>query len=463
MPSQVLQSRVRLKKLLNWLVFYEVILLVGLTYLAVRIRNLGLNINTTSGIMGTILLYTFPVIWMVCLSLFGAWSVEIFKDHVIGYQRLITSSFITFLFFCSASYLFKIQLSRFVILLSLGGGTVLHLMLRWTFLRISDRMLRTKLANAGWLLIGSDAEIEKSIANFASKGGKSISNMALPINPYDFEAWAESVVNRIVKENFDRIYLLGSNVLSPERLQQLIWRIGELRADLYIPDSLGLAAMQSKLKFVGGIPYSILAAPKIDDSHRMLKRSLDLFLVFPIIVLFLPFFIVISIAVKLTSKGPVFYTQKRIGKDDRLFTFPKFRTMYTGSDQKRLEILGRPDEDMAQRYKSDPRITKFGRFLRRYSLDETPQFFCVLIGTMSMVGPRPMLQEEEPQLNGVSFRRHIAKPGLTGLWQVSGRKNTTWEERMAFDVQYVQNWSIAVDLILMMKTFNSIISGEGSY
>jgi lipopolysaccharide/colanic/teichoic acid biosynthesis glycosyltransferase len=137
--------------------------------------------------------------------------------------------------------------------------------------------------------------------------------------------------------------------------------------------------------------------------------------------------------------------------------------MKPGSDEIRLAVLGRPDEDMAQRYKNDPRITSVGRVIRRFSLDEIPQLWCVLIGTMSLVGPRPILPQEEVQLGDTHFRRHIAKPGLTGIWQVSGRKDTTWEERMAFDIKYVQEWSLALDLILIMRTFKAVVSGSGSY
>jgi lipopolysaccharide/colanic/teichoic acid biosynthesis glycosyltransferase len=137
--------------------------------------------------------------------------------------------------------------------------------------------------------------------------------------------------------------------------------------------------------------------------------------------------------------------------------------MRPGSDAQRLEILGRPDEGMAERYKNDPRITRIGRLIRRFSLDELPQLWCVLVGTMSLVGPRPILPEEIPQLGQFHFRRQIAKPGLTGIWQVSGRKDTSWEERMAFDIKYVQSWSISLDLILIFRTFRAILSGKGSY
>jgi lipopolysaccharide/colanic/teichoic acid biosynthesis glycosyltransferase len=176
-----------------------------------------------------------------------------------------------------------------------------------------------------------------------------------------------------------------------------------------------------------------------------------------------PAYLLIAVLIKFESRGKVFYTQKRIGQNGKLFTFPKFRSMKEGSDLERISILGRPDQDMAERYKNDPRITRVGKFLRRFSLDEIPQLWCVLIGTMSLVGPRPILPEEEPQLGDFHFRRQIAKPGLTGIWQVSGRKETSWDDRMAFDIKYVEEWSVALDLILIARTFRAIVSGRGAY
>jgi lipopolysaccharide/colanic/teichoic acid biosynthesis glycosyltransferase len=195
----------------------------------------------------------------------------------------------------------------------------------------------------------------------------------------------------------------------------------------------------------------------------VIKRLFDLALVVPAIILLSPLFLIIALMIKGESRGPLLFTQERIGQNGSLFKFPKFRSMRPGSDSQRLEILGRPDEDMAERYKNDPRITRIGRIIRRFSLDELPQLWCVLIGTMSLVGPRPILPEETPQLGDFHFRRQIAKPGLTGIWQVSGRKETTWEERMAFDIKYVQEWSIGLDLVLITRTFKAILSGKGSY
>mgnify|MGYP000917991532 CR=1 FL=1 len=136
--------------------------------------------------------------------------------------------------------------------------------------------------------------------------------------------------------------------------------------------------------------------------------------------------------------------------------------MYVGADQERGSVLGRPDKNMFDRYKKDPRITPFGRFIRRWSLDELPQFWCVLIGTMSVVGPRPILKDELSQIPDAFQIRFLAKPGLTGLWQVTGRKEVPWEERMLRDVIYIDNWNLSLDLVLIAKTANAIVKGNGA-
>jgi lipopolysaccharide/colanic/teichoic acid biosynthesis glycosyltransferase len=206
----------------------------------------------------------------------------------------------------------------------------------------------------------------------------------------------------------------------------------------------------------------MIREPKILDSGRFIKRLIDLSLGFIFFILSFPILLFAALGVKLTSKGPILYTDKRVGQAGNPFLFPKFRTMYNGSSDIRLQVLGRPDFQMPDRYKNDPRITPFGRFLRRWSIDELPQLWCVIIGTMSLVGPRPILFQEIPQVLNTHQARFIAKPGLTGLWQVSGRKLTSWEERMSGDIAYIQDWSLSNDFALLFRTIGILITGKGS-
>ena len=459
-PSQTVLSK---RKYLNYLISFESILLVLLTVLAVQLRHVGEDIAFKSDVKEFTLLIAFPIIWLCCLSLFGAWDMKILDNHIDGYQRLLKSSFMTFLAFSSASYLFKIQISRFVILFSLIGGTILHLLLRWSFLRIKDNKLKQSERIDCWLVISGNLNDNEEAQFLANTNFAEVNYLAVAKNGREFAKWVNEVTNQISILKAKKVLLTQVNEFTPVEIEQLMWSIQQTGAEFLVYDHLGLASSQSQIKHVDGFKWVSFGTAQISDSLRVVKRLFDLVIVTPALIVLSPFYLLIAVLIKLESRGPLLYTQERIGQDGKLFKFPKFRSMRPGSDAQRLEILGRPDEGMAERYKNDPRITRIGRLIRRFSLDELPQLWCVLVGTMSLVGPRPILPEEAPQLGEFHFRRQIAKPGLTGIWQVSGRKDTTWEERMAFDIKYVKSWSIALDLILIFRTFRAILSGKGSY
>ncbi|CAN2211593.1 putative UDP-glucose lipid carrier transferase [Candidatus Nanopelagicaceae bacterium] len=461
MSTELQNSFIFKRKFLNYLIAFESILLIVLTGLAVQVREIGEEVNPGVDWKVFLLLVAFPMIWLCSLSLFGAWDIQILDNHIDGYRRLMKSSFMTFLAFCSASYLFRIQISRFVILFSLFGGTLLHLLLRWIFLRIIDKKLVEHNHSQNWLTLTHGNHISREVQEFAHL--KSANLKHFPFKIENFASWVHEVISKIHTDQISRLILADVSALSPIQIQQLMWSVHQTNAEFVAFDSLGLASAQNQLKYHDGLNWVTVGESKINESLRVIKRLFDLVIVIPAILLLTPVFVVIACLVKLDSKGKVLFTQKRIGQNGKLFTFPKFRSMKDGSETLRLDIVGRPNEGMADRYRSDPRITRVGRVIRRFSLDELPQLWCVLRGTMSLVGPRPILPEEEPQLGDFHFRRHIAKPGLTGIWQVSGRKETSWEDRMAFDIKYVEEWSVALDLILITRTFRAIVSGEGSY
>lgn len=451
------------RNLLNYLITFESILLIILTGVAVKVRNVGEALSYKNDVKEYVLLVSFPLIWLCCLSLFGAWNVTILNNHIDGYRRLLRSSFMTFLSFSSASYLFKIQISRFVILFSLAGGTILHLILRWIFLRIVENKLKAADSENKWLVLSRDSQETQDVKALALRESAELRFQDLLESNQEFKKWVNEVTFQVTLSKFTKVLLVNPDEFEPVQIEQLMWAIQQTGADFLVYDKLGLATSQSQLKYLDGFNWVSIGTAQISDSLRVLKRLFDLVLAIPSIVLLTPVYVFIALAIKLESRGSFLYTQERIGQNGKTFQFPKFRSMLPGSDKNRLDILGRPDDRMAERYKADPRITKVGRVLRRFSLDELPQLWCVLKGSMSLVGPRPILPEEAPQLGDFHFRRQIAKPGLTGIWQVSGRKDASWEERMAFDIKYVQEWSIALDLILIFRTFKAILGGKGSY
>ncbi len=210
---------------------------------------------------------------------------------------------------------------------------------------------------------------------------------------------------------------------------------------------------------------------------RLVKRAMDVVGSLAALVLLSPLFIVISIAIKLNSKGPIFFKQKRVGQHGQRFTFLKFRSMYFRSDSSihqayiKQFISGtpaneQPDQSNASVYKltADPRITRVGTFLRKTSLDELPQFFNVLTGEMSLVGPRPPIPYEVENYDIWHKRRLLAvKPGITGLWQVEGRSRLKFDEMVRLDIKYARSWSLWLDIKLLLQTPRAVVMGEGAY
>ena len=451
------------RKILNALIAIESVLIVAFTVLAAKVRHVGLEDTVRAELGVFLLLVAFPMIWLCCLSIFGAWDITILDNHIDGYRRLMRSSFMTFLIFSSASFLFKIHISRFVIFVSLVGGTIVHLGLRRFFLKNIEK--RDKKANKEkrWLVLNKNGEANPKAYQFSQEFKINLSYFKSYENSQDFNIWTDEVTAMLNSRMYTKVLLTSVDEFTDNQFEYLTWIVQESGTEFIVYDNLGVVLSQNQIKRYANNNWIGILTPRISDSLRVVKRLFDLSLVIPAIIFLLPVLLIIAVCLKIDSRGSLLYTEKRIGQDGKLFTFPKFRTMKPGSNLIRLEVLGRPDEDMTERYRNDPRITRFGRFLRRYSLDELPQLWCVFIGSMSLVGPRPILPEEMDQLDNFHFKRQIAKPGLTGIWQISGRKDTTWEERMAFDIKYVQEWSVALDLILIARTFKAVVSGNGAY
>lgn len=216
-------------------------------------------------------------------------------------------------------------------------------------------------------------------------------------------------------------------------------------------------------------PMSMPQAMSFNIKHMPIKRAFDILFSLLMLVILIPIFLLIGIAIKLTSKGPIIYGHERIGRGARPFTCYKFRTMYSDADI-RLEDILRKDLEMRKEWeencklKNDPRITPVGRFLRKTSLDELPQFWNVLKADLSVVGPRPVVHSEMMKYLGAKAPKILSiRPGLTGIWQVSGRNDTTYTMRIQLDEKYVDNHSFLLDLKLILKTIPSMISSKGAY
>ncbi|HVL84494.1 MAG TPA: sugar transferase [Pseudonocardia sp.] len=251
---------------------------------------------------------------------------------------------------------------------------------------------------------------------------------------------------------------------SPKRLQRLAWDLEDSRADLVVdPGLLEVAGPRMHVKPVDGMPLLRLTEPRFGGLSRLLKGGIDRVGALLMLLLLLPVFLGIAVAVRCDG-GPVFFRQTRVGQGGRPFRMLKFRSMVVDAEQLRLDLVTL-NEGAGPLFKlrRDPRVTRVGQWLRRYSLDELPQLFNVLAGSMSLVGPRPPLPAEVETYSREMHRRLHVRPGLTGLWQVSGRSNLSWEESIRLDLRYVENWSLALDALILWKTVGAVVKGEGAY
>jgi Undecaprenyl-phosphate galactose phosphotransferase WbaP len=237
---------------------------------------------------------------------------------------------------------------------------------------------------------------------------------------------------------------------------------------LLVPDMPGICSLGIATREVGGEVAFEMPQRLFQRGPAVAKRSLDFLLSLSGLLLLSPLFLLLALAVKLSSKGPVFYGQSRYGRDGKIFKAYKFRSMHPDADKILPEYLARHPEDLFEwqrdhKLKNDPRVTPIGKWLRRLSLDELPQLWNVMRGQMSLVGPRPIVKAEIEKYGRRFGLYSRVRPGITGLWQVSGRNNTTYDERIAMDEYYVHNWSVWFDTYLLLRTVKTILHGEGAY
>ncbi|MGY5046562.1 sugar transferase [Streptomyces sp. 900105755] len=252
---------------------------------------------------------------------------------------------------------------------------------------------------------------------------------------------------------------------TPDRLQRLAWNLEGSDAEMVVaPVLMEVAGPRLHVDAVLGIPLLRVSLPTFTGGRRAIKEVVDRVGATFLLVLFAPLMAFVALLVLADSRGGAFYRQRRVGKDGREFTILKFRTMVDGAHRARAELADR-DEGAGLLFKvrRDPRVTRVGAVLRRYSIDELPQLFNVLTGAMSLVGPRPPLPEECAAYDPDIRRRLLVKPGLTGLWQISGRSDLPWEEAVRLDLRYVEDWSLALDTVILWKTMRAVLHGQGAY
>jgi exopolysaccharide biosynthesis polyprenyl glycosylphosphotransferase len=272
------------------------------------------------------------------------------------------------------------------------------------------------------------------------------------------------VVDVVRRYEVDTVAVLPSPELDGAALRRLGWELEKTRSDLLLAPSVSeVAGPRVRVRPVCGLSLLQMERPELHGARAMIKSSFDRTCAVLLLVLMAPLLIAVAVAVKVSSPGPVFSHQERVGRGGRTFAMLKFRSMQVGAEELVAEPTPMSDGNgVLCEPRQDPRVTRVGGVLRRFSLDELPQLLNVLKGDMSLVGPRPPLPSEVERFGVEMSRRLVVRPGLTGLWQVSGRSDLSWDDSVRLDVQYVDNWSLLLDVMILWRTVGAVLRGGGA-
>ncbi|MHA7282214.1 sugar transferase [Arthrobacter sp. TMS2-4] len=418
--------------------------------------------------------------WWLMLSLRGSREATVLGHGTEEYKRVVSASLILFGLVAIVSYALQLDTARGYVGVALPAGLIMLLLSRIIvrrFLHIEREYGRSSLRV---LVIGSSSGVQhladslraQPMAGYlpigaylpgVESGASTTSSLDLPVVGRAIEA--DHIISDIKNFNPDAVALSSSMQLAPETIRALGWALADLNIRLIMAPALtDVAGPRIHTRPVAGLPLIHVSTPNLENGQRFVKRTTDILGSSLLIVALSPLLALVAVLVRLDSRGPVLFRQERVGTAGERFEMYKFRSMVVDAEA-RLEHLRDNHEgnDVLFKLKNDPRITRVGQFIRKFSLDELPQLFNVLGGSMSLVGPRPPLAAEVERYDIRAHRRLLVRPGMTGLWQVSGRSLLSWDETVRLDLYYVENWSFLGDLAILLRTFKAVVGRHGAF
>jgi exopolysaccharide biosynthesis polyprenyl glycosylphosphotransferase len=417
-----------------------------------------------------------PVVWVGLLAMTHAYGRRILFVGNEEYQRVLRAGVRLTVGIALASYVFNADIARGYLLIVFVLTTLFSLTGRFVLRQILHRARADGACMHRVLVLGHAPAVAQLIAQLHrhSHHGLQVIGACLPAAQLGGAARTIDVpvfgalgaaANSAAAAGVDTVMVLSCPELDGPMLRRLAWELERDDIDLIVSSSLvDTAGDRITVRPVDGLPMMHIEHPRLSGGRRLVKAAFDVSVAALLLVLLAPLLLLIALVIRLDTGGPVFFRQVRVGRGGEPFRMVKFRTMHTDAEA-RLEAMRRQNEHAGVLFKirEDPRVTRCGRILRRYSLDELPQLINVLLGEMSLVGPRPPLPAEVEQYPHDMRRRLVVKPGMTGLWQVSGRSDLSWEDSIRLDLRYVENWSLTVDLVILMRTATAVVRGSGAY
>ena len=416
--------------------------------------------------------------WMTMLNIFGSRGHRVLGTGPEEYRLVVSSTVRLFGLVAIFAFLLNVELARGYILIAFPLGLAVLCFSRWIWRQwLAVQRLRG-VYTARVLLVGSEASnilIARDLARQPAAGylvvgavlpagivGSTLPGLTVPV----CGSFAD-IGSSLVSLTADTVIVTSSESLTAQDMQQLSWSLEPGRQHLVVAPSLtGIGGPRIHTRPVAGLPLIHVETPRYEGRKLFAKRGFDIVVGALMIILLSPALGIIALAVRAGSTGPVLFRQNRVGINGSIFSMLKFRSMVVDAeaqlgalrDSQRLE-----GNSVLFKMSNDPRITAVGGFLRRFSLDELPQLFNVVRGSMSLIGPRPPLPKEVETYENHVHRRFLLKPGITGLWQVSGRSNLSWEDTVRLDLYYVENWSLTSDLIILWRTLRAVVARDGAY
>lgn len=413
--------------------------------------------------------------WLVVLAAFRTREATVTGSGATEYKRVAHATGLAFGVLAIVFIVLGWPGLRSQLMVALPVGLFALLVERWVWRRWLLAKRRYGLYSSRAIVVGSHDDVEYVLRTLDDNGqlgyyvvGTTLDDadsLTVDAKSYPVVGTPHTVAQVAAELGADTIIVASRPHGEPEYVKRLSWQLEGTAADLLLCSRLtDVAGPRISLRQVDGLPLIRVKIPTFEGGQHVLKRAFDIAVSSIALALFAPFALLIAVLIKLDSAGPVLYSQLRTGRDGREFRMVKFRSMRTTADDELAALVaGNEGSGPLFKLKADPRVTRVGRILRKYSLDEVPQFWNVLIGDMSVVGPRPPLPSEVTSYDGTVYRRLYIKPGITGLWQVSGRSDLSWHESVRLDLRYVENWSLISDLMIMWRTVKVMVQPKGAY
>jgi exopolysaccharide biosynthesis polyprenyl glycosylphosphotransferase len=415
-----------------------------------------------------------PVLWIGALKLAGAYDVRFIGTGSDEFRKVLNAGVGLTAALALFSYAVNLQLSRVYVVIALPCITLFNSIARYVLRRRLHRLRASGRCMHNVVAVGHELVVTDLIAELRREQYHGLTVVgACLAEPGDCDQLSgvpvygglDDVTAAVKAFEADTVAVLACPEMDGIRLRSLAWELEKTGTDLCVaPALLDVAGPRTTIRPTAGLTLLHVDHPQLGGIRLVLKELFDRCAAAAALVMLSPLMAILCLTIRLHDRGPALFTQTRVGKDGRTFKIYKFRTMVVDAEQRKEELLARNDFDgVLFKLRKDPRVTAIGTYLRRWSIDELPQLFNVFLGDMSLVGPRPPLPGEAEEYAEHVRRRLVVKPGLTGLWQVNGRSDLSWDESVRLDLRYVENWSFALDLQILWKTVSVLFRGSGAY